>query len=85
MAKELFVSKSFLIREFYKDTGSTPKQYLTNIRLQKARLLLIHTNMTIRKIAEESGFGTEKNIFYAFRKELNTTPTEFRKHIYEAL
>lgn len=85
LAKELFVSKSFLIREFYKDTGSTPKQYLTNIRLQKARLLLIHTNMTIRKIAEESGFGTEKNIFYAFRKELNTTPTEFRKHIYEAL
>ena len=85
LAKELFVSKSFLIREFYKNIGNTPKQYLTNIRLQKARLLLIHTNMTIRSVAEESGFNTEKNIFYAFRKELNTTPTEFRKHIYEAL
>lgn len=83
LAKELFVSKSFLIREFYKNTGSTPKQYLTNIRLQKARLLLVHTEMTVRNVAEESGFGTEKNIFYAFRKELGTTPTEFRNHIYE--
>jgi len=82
LAKELFVSKSFLIREFYKNTGYTPKQYLTNVRLQKARLLLVHTNMSIRTIAEESGFGTEKNIFYAFHKELNTTPTEFRNHIY---
>ena len=84
LAKELFVSKSFLIREFYKNTGTTPKQYLTNIRLQKARLLLVHTNMTVRSVAEESGFGTEKNIFYAFRKELGTTPTAFRKHIYES-
>jgi AraC-like DNA-binding protein len=82
LAADLFVSKSFLIREFHRETGSTPKQYLTNIRLQKARLLLVHTNMTIRKIAEESGFMTEKNIFYAFRSVLNTTPTQFRNYIY---
>lgn len=82
LAAQLYVSKEFLIRKFHNDIGITPKQYLTHIRIQKARTLLVHTEMSIREVAEESGFGTEKNIFYAFKQVLGTTPTQFRDNIY---
>ena len=84
LAERLYVTEGFLIRKFHNELGVTPKQYLTHIRIQKARTLLVHTKMSIREVAEESGFGTEKNIFYAFKRVLGTTPTQFRDDIYSS-
>ena len=82
LARELFVSKSFLIRRFHSEIGVSPKQYLTQIRLQVAKSMLVHTNKPIVEIAQESGFGSEKNIFYACRTMLGVTPTDYRDNVY---
>lgn len=83
MCEELFVSKYYFIRKFEQEIGCTPKQYISQLRIQKAKSLLIHTEKTLLEIAREVGFKTEKNIIYAFKKYLGTTPNDFRKNIYE--
>lgn len=82
LCDELHISKYYFIRIFNKEIGVPPKKYLTNIRIEKARILLVNTNKTIGQIAELSGFKNEENIYYAFKKELNISPDSFRKHIY---
>lgn len=83
MCEELFVSKYYFIRKFEQETGCTPKQYITELRIQKAKTLLVHTSKSLAEIAREVGFKTEKNIIYAFKKVLNKTPNDFRKNLYE--
>ncbi|MBO5045913.1 MAG: helix-turn-helix transcriptional regulator [Clostridia bacterium] len=80
LSKSLFVSKYFLIRKFHEQTGYSPKQYLTKIRLDKAKQLLAQTNHSIAEIAQAVGFHNEKNIYYAFKSLTGLSPKEFREN-----
>ena len=81
IADELHISKFYFIRKFSKEIGMTPKKFLTNIRIEKARTLLVSTNKTIYQIAVLTGFKNEENIYYAFKKELNVSPDYFRRNV----
>jgi len=83
LCQELHVTKPFLIRKFQEELGYTPKQYLTQLRLEKAKSLLLYSKKSNVTIAEESGFGTEKNLYYAFHSILGLTPNEYRKNAYK--
>lgn len=80
LCKKLFVSKYFFIRKFHSAIGCSPKQYLTNLRLEKAKYMLIHTNKSVAEIAQEVGFENEKNIYYAFKTNLGISPTEYKEN-----
>lgn len=79
MSQEIGVSFSHLTRQFYKEQGVTPIQYLTYIRLEHAMHLLLNTNITIEKIAEECGFSCRNYFSRVYKKTLNVTPAEYRK------
>lgn len=80
LCKSLFLSKYFFTRKFHSETGVTPKEYLTNLRIEKARELLIHSKRSVAEIAQIAGFETEKNIYYAFKKSLGVSPKEYREN-----
>lgn len=80
LSKQLFVSKYFLIRKFHEQTGYSPKQYLTKIRLDKAKQMLAQTNKSIAEIAQSVGFHSEKNIYYAFKSLTGLSPKEYREN-----
>ncbi|HWT74158.1 MAG TPA: AraC family transcriptional regulator [Mobilitalea sp.] len=79
MSKEIGVSFSHLSRQFYKEKGLTPIQYLTQIRLEHAMQLLLGTDLTIQKIAEECGFSCGNYFSKVYKKVLHLTPEEYRK------
>lgn len=59
--------------------GSSPIEYIREIRLDCAKNLLMHADFTIKEVAEKSGFS---DIFYfskAFKSTEKLTPSEFRK------
>lgn len=59
--------------------GSSPIEYIRGIRLDCAKNLLMHTDLTIREIADKSGFN---DIFYfskAFKSTEKLTPSDFRE------
>jgi AraC-like DNA-binding protein len=82
MCQDLFVSKYHFIRKFENELKCSPKQYITSLRLQKAKSLLIHTRKSVKEIAQLVGFKSEKNRIYAFKSILGTSPNEFRKTLY---
>ena len=56
IAKKIFLSKSTFIRQFTKITNTPPFEYLTNLRIEKAKTLLKETKHSLTFIASECGF-----------------------------
>lgn len=79
VARKFHFSTSYFSKYFKKCTGMTYTDYLTNYRLFQARLLLLQTNKSVTKIAEESGFTDDRRLILAFRKMYGETPLQYRK------
>lgn len=80
ICNQLFISKYFFVRKFHAEVGCSPKQYITKIRLEKAKYMLIHTNNSVTEIAQAVGFENEKNIYYAFKSVLGISPREYKEN-----
>jgi AraC-like DNA-binding protein len=57
----------------------TPMEYLVNYRLEQAKLLLLKTDWSISRIAEEAGFQYTPYFSKCFREKYTVTPLQFRK------
>lgn len=79
LEEKLDISKYRLCHEFKQYIKKSPKQYLIQRRLNAARILLINTNMKIYEIALNVGYDNINNFITAFRKQYNTTPSEYRR------
>ncbi len=82
LCRKLFMSKSYLIHKFHDGTGMSPKKYLTDVRIRKAKMYLAQTERSVADIAALTGFENEKNIYYAFKSVTGYSPTEFRNNIH---
>jgi two-component system response regulator YesN len=64
---------------FKKDTGSTFLEYLSDIRINKAKELLKETNFSIAVICEQVGYSDVKHFTKTFIKHAGLKPNEYRK------
>jgi len=78
MAKETGMSYSSFRRLFKKSTGLAPNQYLLDVRIRKARLLLINTNLNICDVALECGFDNNFYFSKLFKSREGMSPKQFR-------
>lgn len=62
--------------------GVRPIEYIHRIRLQRVKLLLLTTEMSLEKIATEVGFSSVPYIIRIFRKYTGTTPLQYRKNAF---
>lgn len=79
------MSTSTFKRQFRKIFNDTPSLFLKNKRLEKARDLLQHSNLTISEIAFETCFYDTAHLSKSFRKKFRYTPTEYRKAYHEPI
>lgn len=73
------VSVRTLTRRFKDETGQTPMQWVSGVRLRHAQELLETTDHTIDRIAAQTGFPTTSNFRYQFGQVLGVTPGAYRK------
>ncbi|NMA48313.1 MAG: helix-turn-helix transcriptional regulator [Tissierellia bacterium] len=78
MCSEIGVTYPHLTRQFCKEQGISPIQYLTNIRLEQGRRLLLNTSLSIDKIAEKCGFSSANYFTKVYKKALHITPSQYR-------
>lgn len=78
LARMAAMSERTFIRRFKEATGTTPADWLTVIRLDRARELLESSSHSIDSIAEQTGFGTATTMRHHFRRKLGTNPTAYR-------
>jgi YesN/AraC family two-component response regulator len=77
-ADSYHISCSWFIREFKKYTGYSPKQYITNLRLQHAKELLNNRYLSINHISQLVGYENQLYFSRIFRKYTGTSPSEYR-------
>ena len=78
-AKEVNMSYSHFSRSFKKATGRNFKQYLNDVRIDRARKLLLTTNKSITEIALECGYNNISYFIMTYRTHRGITPGEDRK------
>ena len=78
LAQELGVSYSWFRSTFTAHTGLSPHQYLLELRLVRARNLLLETEFSVKEIAMQTGFEDEHYFSRLFRQKLNFTPSQWR-------
>lgn len=81
LADRLEVNRSTLFRAFKTHGDLSPKEYIDNCRFERAKELLIRSNMPISRIAHACGFTEHHYFTNAFRKRFSMTPGEFRKKV----
>lgn len=79
LASLVNVSKYHFSREFRKYTGASPNDYLLNLRMKHACILLINTDLPIEQIAREVGIHNMSNFITLFKKRVRMTPSAIRK------
>lgn len=80
VADHIFLSHSGLIWKFKQELGTTPSQYLTFLRMQRAKQLLLNYSYSISEISELCGYQNPYYFTNAFRKYTGKSPTAFRKY-----
>ncbi|MFC7258529.1 GlxA family transcriptional regulator [Streptomyces lutosisoli] len=78
LAQHAHVSERQLTRIFKTELGMTPAGYIESARVEAARNRLESTDDTLERVASVCGFNTIDTLIRAFRRKLNTTPTEYR-------
>ncbi|GGI46427.1 hypothetical protein GCM10008018_17040 [Paenibacillus marchantiophytorum] len=80
IAEEMGLSATYIGRLFKKITLNTILNYIIEVRMDKARELLLTTELPIGDIAEKTGFSNSPYFYKAFKKINGVSPAEFRKN-----
>lgn len=79
LAAELAISKNYLIKRFKTEIGVTPVQYLTDLRLKRAAMLLAEHTLSVQDIANAVGIPDSNYFIKLFKRSYGVTPLQYRK------
>jgi two-component system response regulator YesN len=80
ITEHLAISTSYFSAIFKEQTGSTFVEYLTRIRMEKAKQILAFTDRRAYEAAEDVGFNDPHYFSVAFKRVTGMTPKEYRDH-----
>ncbi|KJR44779.1 Transcriptional regulator, AraC family [Desulfosporosinus sp. I2] len=72
------ISTYHFARNFKKETGYSPYEFIIKTRINHAKTLLKNTSLQIKEIALDCGFSSESNFVVNFRNNVGVTPSAFR-------
>lgn len=78
MAKKLGVSMYYMCHLFKKQTGITIIDYKNELKIIKAKNLLVNTDKKITEIAQECGFGSDSYFGKVFMEHEQVSPSQYR-------
>ena len=78
VAGHVYMSRAYFTRRFRRVTGKSFVEYVTECRLEKAKVLLVNTNWSPQRISAELGIspGRLRSIFLEYERQ---TPADFRR------
>ena len=81
MAETVGMSPNYFISLFRQSMGMTPHKYVVQQRLEHARKLLQHTDLTLLEVAQRCGFQDQSQFTTTFRRYCGATPGQFRREL----
>ena len=81
MGSELHISAKYLSVLFNKETGSSIPDFIQDIRISEAKLLLLSSDLTYLEISNMLNFNSQSYFNQIFKKKTGLTPKEFKTKI----
>lgn len=78
LATSVGLSRFHFARRFRASTGTTPHEYVTRARIDRARSLLTGSDQPLSSVAAACGFADQSHLTRVFRRLVGTTPGRFR-------
>jgi two-component system response regulator YesN len=79
LARILRIDERALRREFKKREGMTLSKYITHVRIERARSLLLHSEMSCKEILLSVGFSRVEVGIRAFKRVTGVTMEQYRR------
>ena len=83
LAEQFHLNPQYISQLFKSEIGVNFLAYLTNIRMEKAKKLLLSTPLSIAEVAEQSGYGDYRVFTKVFKKSEGITPSQYRRDFLE--
>ena len=83
LAEEFHLSAQYISQLFKSEIGVGFLAYLTNIRMEQAKKLLLSTPLPIAEVSEQSGYGDYRVFTKVFKKSEGITPSQYRRDFLE--
>ena len=78
LSRDMCMSRATLYRKITSITGSSPSDFVKNVRLRKAAELLKEGGLSIAEIADQVGFNTPSYFTKSFKKLFGVLPTQYK-------
>lgn len=78
VAEAVYLSPNYLSKLFLSVSGKNFLDYLSYVRISRAKELLFSSSLSITQVALESGFGSFSSFLRVFRRYTDKTPSEYR-------
>ena len=78
VVEHVHVSRFYFCKLFKKATGMTLTEYITRVRVEKAKTLLVDPSLRISEVVYAAGFGSIPRFNSAFKHCVGMPPTEYR-------
>jgi LacI family transcriptional regulator len=79
VARQLPITRRSLERRFHAALGHTILEEITHCRLDRAKRLLVRTDLSIKEVAATAGFPNADNMARVFRRLERMPPGEYRR------
>ena len=83
LAEEFHLNPQYISQLFKNEIGVGFLAYLTNIRMEKAKKLLLSTSFPIAEIAQKTGYGDYRVFTKVFKTAEGITPSQYRREFLE--
>lgn len=83
LSEEFHLHPQYISQLFKNEIGVNFLAYLTNIRMERAKKLLLSTSLSITEIAERSGYWDYRVFTKVFKKSEGITPSQYRRDFLE--
>ncbi|UUZ81280.1 helix-turn-helix transcriptional regulator [Paenibacillus sp. P26] len=79
LSEKFHFSPQYIAKKFKELYNTTVMTYLTEPRMEKAKSLLIHTEMPVSEMAATLGYADENYFGKVFKKQTGSSPLQYRK------
>ena len=83
LAEEFHLSAQYISQLFKNEIGVNFLSYLTNIRIEQAKKLLLSTDYAVAEVSERTGYSDYRVFTKAFKKSEGVTPSQYRRTFLE--
>ena len=81
VARDAGVSVSTFHERFREVTGNSPLHYLKQLRLHRARTMMVQTGLTAAQVSEQVGYVSQSQFSREFKREFGRTPVEEARQV----